>query len=270
MDLYFSGINDARTLEMAGRAGVTHILLNVCDLHLLASPRPHVIVDSPAYRKFKGKKVPDIPGYVELLAHAKALGHRFDFTITYDEFNDPKGSLRNWNHLFRQYGLQTVPVFHLHGDRSILKDYLMASEVVALGGLVPAMRERDMDSLHSVMDLCRANPNRFHFLGLNWLGALAWLMPYLRSADTSKWLDGRRYRHLIHRDEETGESLIQEFRPNEDGDLLSIANARNMQAFVKGESEPTAAELKPAAPALQPRQAQKRYTLKMNTKYRKG
>lgn len=270
MDLYFSGISDRRTLEMAEQAGVSHILLNVCDLNLLQAPRPNVIVDSPAYRKFKGKNVPDIPGFVELLARAKATGHRFNFVMTYDVFNDPKESLRNWNLLFRQYGLQTTPVWHLHGDRSILKDYMMASDTVALGGLVPAMRARDIDVLHQVMDVCRSYPKRFHILGLLWLGALAWLMPYIRSADTSKWLDGRRYRHLIRRDDETGESLIQEFRPNEDGDLLSIANARNMQAFVRGEKEPAAHDLRPSLPPIATRPAAKRYVLKRDTKYRRS
>lgn len=244
MKLYFSGIQDNRTLRWLESAGVSNILLNPQQMDRVnPSPRAGVVQDSPAYAEFKsGRAIYTVETYA---AHVKEqqrrfaeAGHKLDFAVNYDVIGDPEESIRNWARL-TGLGLKTVPVWHPAAGRRQLDAYLLCSEIVGLGGIAPAMHEKDEEVLQLVLDLCKIYPNRFHGFGFSDLKAISILKPYLWSLDTSKFLDGARRRLLIRRDS-TGERLVAEQRRDLSAEELCIRNARNMQSFVQGVPEPAA------------------------------
>jgi len=240
MRLYFSGVNDRKTYRMLAEAGVRYILVDQFDLKNVPGARPNVALDSGAYRAWKKNWTLDRDFYAETVAEA---GREFDFVVNLDVFGDEATSRDNWNYLRwerRVPGL--IPVWHwsAEADERVLEHYLLMSEVVGLGGLVPHMRDKNRDMLECIKLACRMYPRRFHVFGLNWLEALHELKDLLWSADTSKWLDGARYRHLISYSEDHRQ-LVQ----TTDGrgrEALCIENARNMEAYVSGLATPLQVE----------------------------
>lgn len=97
-----------------------------------------------------------------------------------------------------------TPVWQWHGDTGWLHELLTTCPLVAIGGLVHAMRERDSTMLTELQRLCERWPARFHVLGCNWPKALTTIFPLLHSADSSKHLDAARYGHLAFIHTKTG------------------------------------------------------------------
>jgi hypothetical protein len=67
------------------------------------------------------------------------------------------------------------------------------------------MRDKDARVLDELTELCQQYGKGLHLLGLNWLKAFQRLAPLIRSADTSKWLDGARYGHALFVNSRTGQ-----------------------------------------------------------------
>lgn len=201
MKLWFSGVKSQRERAMLETAGVELVLADQFDYKNVADWPGKVAIDSGAYRFYKKGGTLDIPAYLTFLDE---LEREVEFAIAPDVFGDHDASDANWQEVKRLVGTcppcKIIPVWHWKpGDPrlELLKAYLDESDIVAIGGLVPSMRAKDEDMLKALAALCVTYSDRFHLLGANWLRALELLSPYAASADTSKFMDGARYGHLI-------------------------------------------------------------------------
>lgn len=241
MILYFSGVAGQSEAGMLAEAGVSALLADPTDA---GNAGAHVraggafALDSGAYRAHKqGTPLPPLPEYLSL---AGSCGARW--AVAPDVFGDPDASFRAWNRArgpAAAAGVQLVPVWAWGGYREYLYRLLDAAPLVAVGGLVPAMRAKDERMLRELGEICRAHPNRLHLLGANWLRALEELAPYAASADTSKWLDGGRYGSVIFTHTRTGRLSQAPFRvlpgcADWDRRRRCVESARAMAAHLRG------------------------------------
>ncbi len=241
MKLYFSGVKSGRELTMLELAGVSHILVDQFDAWAsgVLAWDGHVALDSGAYWAFKRKKVLRVEAYRQTVL---ALGRRrkFDFIVGLDDIGDPWRSKLNWVQLADR-GVETMPVWQWTAPEKDLEFYLRRAPVVGIGGLVHLMREKDRAMLEALVHLCELHPGRFHIFGINWLSALNRLQHLAYSGDTSKWLDGARYRvaiftHSRHQHlAEAPARVLAKSMPEVaalDSAQLCVANARNMAMYV--------------------------------------
>lgn len=217
MNFYFSGIKSANEFAMLQKAGASHILVDPTDYATLPCWDGHIALDSGSYRAFKDGRCLTPEEYARTLSQFDLT--RFDWVITCDVIRDPEQTRNNWISMNRM-GLQTIPVWQWGAPVTDMQFYLEHSDLVALGGLVPLLRdkrERKMDKaarkaydaqreevLSAVEELVSSHPNRFHFLGLCWLKALNQLKPHLVSGDSSLWLEGARYAFIIFQHARSG------------------------------------------------------------------
>lgn len=176
---------------MLREAGVEHVLVDPTDLPQAERFR-HIALDSGAYRIWKKGGALDVSAYLELV---ERLAGRIDFAVAPDVVGDPEATKRNW--LQVRHCRKVVPVWQWGSPWEHLEEYLSERELVCIGGLVPLMRVKDEKMLAELEALCQEYPGRFHVLGINWLKAIERLRELVASGDTSKWLDGGRYGHLI-------------------------------------------------------------------------
>lgn len=252
MRLYFSGVASTAEAEWLHAAGVQTVLVDQFDLTkpvITYGQFKRVAVDSGAY---KALKQPRLKLSVTVDAYAGRFGEdntetaaagyyarEFDFIVNADIIGDAAASYNNWRELARR-GLVTMPVWHAwSAPLRYLRKYLDEHEgVVGIGALVQPMRAKDEVTLAELHRLADKHPGRFHAFGLNWLKAIEELKDKLASADTSKWLDGGRYGHVIFVNTKTGH-LSQAHARRHLGLLLSraernIQNARSMEVFCNG------------------------------------
>ena len=212
MELFFSGASGAQEIRMLRDAGIRRYLFDVYDYQRqLKSIRElktelgssiRLMLDSGAYREFKSR--------TQFVSHQdyKALAETsaFSFRVAKDVIGDPEQTMQNWlDHYSPARTLWSfVPVWEFGAPREHLEFYLQEAEVVGIGGLVPSMRGKDEAMLRELKRLCKKNPGRFHLFGANWLKALNHLRDSIRSADTSKFLDGGRYGHVVFKHEKNG------------------------------------------------------------------
>jgi hypothetical protein len=190
MKLYFSGVSSKAEYEMLQEAGVRDFLVDPWDIRNVRLSRNRVALDSGAYRIWKQGNRLSVSEYLALSSQGS-----WDFKVMMDVFGDHEATWQNWVNHFT--GRRYVPVWGWGAPREYLMGYLMESGLVGIGGLVPAMRAKDEAMLKELRRLCEEHPGRFHLFGCNWLKALRELRTLVHSADTSKWLDGARYGHLI-------------------------------------------------------------------------
>lgn len=234
MKLYFSGISDHSAYAMLKQAGVKNLLVDPFDYAHIPPKRSHVALDSGAYRAFKHGYNPDLERYI---AFTRSHGP-FDFAVSLDVIGDPKSSRENWERL-RQLKANNeptkfIPVFQWGGERDDLKRYLDEAPVVGIGGLVIRMRKKDDQMLDQLGELCSIYPRRFHILGINYLKAIEQLKALIQSGDTSKWLDGGRYHHLIFTNTKTGrlaQAPAKALGLSLSREELCIQSARNLEDF---------------------------------------
>lgn len=198
MRLYFSGLSGLQEVEMLREAGIDCVLVDQVDIPRAEGFR-RVALDSGAYRVWKKGGMLDVNAYLKLV---ERLADRIDFAIAPDVIGDPEATKRNW--LRVQHCRKVVPVWQWGAPREHLEEYLSERELVCIGGLVPLMRAKDERMLAELEVLCREFPGRFHILGINWLKAIERLRGLAASGDTSKWLDGGRYGHVIFVHSRTG------------------------------------------------------------------
>lgn len=208
MHLYFSGIASKQELNFLGQAQITKLLFDPCDYRKLYADitkyiklfdasynnQPQLMLDSGAYREFKGKFSIEIDEYKEL-----AESHKFNIRVAKDVIGDPAQTFDNWKNHFSpaKTSISYMPVWEYGSDDKYLKHYLDDSPIIGIGGLVPKMREKNSQMLKDLKKLCKQHPGRFHLFGCNWLKVVNHLRDFLYSGDTSKFLDGGRYGHVI-------------------------------------------------------------------------
>lgn len=207
MQYYISGISGRAELQMVENAKTTlPLLVDPTDLkHALNWPGS-VTLDSGAYRHFKKGTTIDINHYLDA-AHSRV----FDFVVSPDVIGNPKESYENWL-VVKDLKLHIMPVWEWEADKSYLHRYLDHAPIVGIGGLVSTMRMKNQGPERKIKDrmlkelkqLCQQFPNRFHIFGLNWLWAIESLQDFIASGDSSKWLDGARYAHIIFTNTKTG------------------------------------------------------------------
>jgi hypothetical protein len=234
MKLYFSGISDDSAYRMLKQAGGKHLLVDPSDYAHIPAKRPHVALDSGAYRAFNRGYRLDPEKYLVF-----ALGHGpFDFTVSPDVIGNPRASRENWERLRRltpKHELtRFMPVFQWGGNRRDLERYLDEAPVVGIGGLVMMMRAKDEEMLDQLGELCSIYPRRFHIFGINFLKAIEQLKDLIISGDTSKWLDGGRYHHLIFTNIKTGrlsQAPAKALGLTLSREELCIQSAQNLEDF---------------------------------------
>lgn len=202
MRLYFSGIAGSAEASWLHAAGVTDVLVDPYDLAWVGG-FPNVALDSGAYRKFAhaqaaaaGKKTKGAPRW---LSEAEwlhlATSGQFAFAIQDDVIGDPVATAANWE---RRAGLPgLVPVWGWGEDLGRLAQLYRENTLVAVGGLAKRMHDRDEDMLRELEGVATLYGDRLHILGINWPKAIVRLRGLVASGDTSKFLDGGRYGHLI-------------------------------------------------------------------------
>lgn len=200
MKLYFSGIASVQERQVLEAAGVSQVLVDPEDFWVVEDWAGQRILDSGAYRALKTTGLPpDV-----MLLHQLDRAYRFDYVVGPDVIGDPHATKVNWIRFWPSANNTVIPTWHWGEPGGFLQDYLLYAPVVGIGGLVPLMRAKDEKMLAELVPLCRAHPGRFHIFGLNWLKAIQQLKPYAFSADTSKFIDGARYGHIIFVHTKTG------------------------------------------------------------------
>ena len=235
MLMYFSGIASPQEANMLHQAKVSHVLGDLWDYENFVM-FPHRAVDSGAYRLHKQGKSVSVDDYADRI---RRLSGEHDFIISADVFGNPDQSMVNFKAL-KSMILPVTPVWQWGGNRADLDYYFKYSPLVCIGGLVPAMRAKDKDTLKMLIEMVgewREFACYFHVLGLNWLKAIEELKPILQSFDTSKWLDGARYGHVIFTNTRTGHlsqapaRSIKEYQHLDRAERC-ILSARNLADFV--------------------------------------
>jgi len=263
---YFSGVAGADELSMLQEAGVSRIMVDQFDYHLVDWSRTDIdfwqggiALDCGAYRicKSGGKLSLDFDDYMELATTADD-GH-LDFVVSPDVIDNPHQTRVNWLRTLAWLdsnldgGLPEtqplfVPTWHWGSDRGLLDLYLAESWLVGIGGLVPLMREKDEAMLAELTALCEREMGRLHIFGCNWCRAIEQLAGLAASMDSSKWLDGARYGSIIFKHTRDGHlhaapaRYIPEYK-DLDRRGRCVAGARNIELFIHektGLSQPTA------------------------------
>lgn len=239
MTLYFSGISSRVEASYLRSAGVEYALVDPKDVVNVfdndVSWFPHTALDSGAYRAFRRDQQVDVNSYLGLTSYYRP---HMDFMVMPDIIDQPAQTFLRWQSL-KAAGLadRFVPVWAWGYDLSMLDAYLQDAPLVAIGGLVPLMRAKNEATLNELRAMCMATPGRFHLLGLNWLRAIEELCTLAASFDTSKWLDGGRYGHVIFTNTRTGRLSAAPARHIPQYASMTRAercvnNAREMAAYV--------------------------------------
>lgn len=238
MKMYFSGLQGKAEIAMVRAAGIRYALMDQFQYAKNGDPGfPHLVLDSGAYRVFKKGGKLDIPRYLDT-----AASRTWDFVVCPDVIGDAEASLANWE-LSRLTYPEITPVWHWGSDLQILRHYLDHSALVCIGALVNLMRAKDEAMLSELAELCRNNPGRFHILGINWLRAIRILKDDIASGDSSKFLDGGRYRSIIFIHTKTGclqqcpQKILPEYAQM-GREELCIESARNMMLYCQENSPP--------------------------------
>lgn len=229
MKLYFSGVSGKAEYDMLLEAGVDKILVDPADLVNVNGFKGSLALDSGAYRAFKQGKPIDMAAYINF-----AKKSPYDFRVMVDVIGDPFKTHQNWIKTFKREGL-FIPVWQWGASSSYLIEYFKDSPIVGVGGLVQLMRDKDENMLKQLKSICTLYPGRLHIFGINWLKAIEELKSLVYSGDTSKFLDGGRYGHLIFKNTKTGhlsQAPTRALGLNLDRRQRIVESARNMRLFV--------------------------------------
>lgn len=199
MKFFFSGISSAAEVALLQAAGAKHILVDPRQAPLVLGWAGVVKVkDSGAYAAF-ARGTP-MPTWADYLADAAS----YAWVVAPDVIGDEAATVAAWERV-RGSAPNLVPVWHWGSSEATLAGYLADDPpVVCIGGLVPFLRSRRGEALSPeqrkawnaeraatltrLAPICRANPGRFHLLGLCWVKAIVELAPHITSADSSLWL----------------------------------------------------------------------------------
>lgn len=263
MKFFFSGIDSVKTYALLEKAGVRFVLVDQFDVGNVPRCRAGTMLDSGAYRAWKNGWTLSLGFYAEITREFSP----FDQITTLDVFGNNQATYENWMRLRCDHNLVAMPVWFFSDnaeDEKLLHKYMLWSNTVGIGGLVPKMRAKDQEMLQNLDYLCSLYPKRFHIFGLNWLHAIKVLKHKIFSADSSKWLDGARYRHLIYFDSSLNE-LVQT-KSSLSREEICILNAMNIEAYILGLPGPLPEEQRPK---WSERAKTRRYVINRNRKFQR-
>jgi hypothetical protein len=231
VDFYFSGVSGASEYGMLAAAGVRHLLVDQFDLpNVPCGPRARVALDSGAYRAMKKRLHLRVDDYIRLIRNSGP----FDFVVSLDRVGDPASSRHNWEAM-RRARVEALPVWQWGAEPDELRAYLDEAQIVGIGGIATLMRNKDARMLDELTAICESFPDRLHIFGMNWLRAIEQLKNKVFSADSSKWLDGARYSHVIFINTRTGhlsQAPAKALGLTLDRSERCISSARNLEEFV--------------------------------------
>lgn len=234
MKLYFSGIASPKEAEILRTVGVRDCLTDPEDwrnMMDITESLSRCALDSGAYRAFKAGAPLDVDAWMKRLRMMSLNGWtdsyrkrdpRLDFVTMPDVLGDHEATWARWNALadnrlaYLDDGVlwfdKVIPVWQWGAPREHLESMIRWAKsgqeavdeygfdfscMVAVGGCVPWMREKDTKALAELVEICQEHGKWIHVLGLNWIEAVQQLDPLVRSCDTSKWIDGARYGDVI-------------------------------------------------------------------------
>jgi hypothetical protein len=231
MKFYFSGVSGTSEYRMLDEAKVRHVLVDQFDLPNVPRGREGVALDSGAYRAGKKNLRLNVDDYIRVIRDSGP----FDFIVSLDVIGDPASSRDNWEAMKRA-GVRALPVWQWGAaPEDELKAYLDEAQVVGIGGLATSMRNKDARMLDELTAICESFPDRLHIFGMNWLRAIELLKDKVYSADSSKWLDGARYSHVIFTNTRTGhlsQAPAKALNLTLDRSERCILSARNLEEYI--------------------------------------
>ena len=202
--IYFAGVDRPSFLSELWRCGAKRILISYADYRLsfatfakhLESYHFSILLDSGAYSAFtRGIKL-DVTEYAKFL---KEYGHYFEGYFNLDVIGDFDRTWDNQDYLESQ-GLLPIPVFHYGEPTEILRFMAQKYKRIGIGGMVPQSNS-DLNKWLPTVFYDKAGAERypgikFHALGLTTRYLLE-KFPW-DSADSTKWLIGRKFGHTLY------------------------------------------------------------------------
>lgn len=203
MKYYHSGLNQRDHIQALDRAGVRGMV----NASTIIEPAVHeaaresnmqLVLDSGAFQGLS-----DVTVYARVLDWLGTHGGLdiFNWYASLDVIGDQKRSNANLDEL-RSHGFDPLPVYQVDSaDWELLHAMGTEEDLIGIGGLVPhAMRSRAnvMGLLNQVDDVLGGTSARVHVFGIGSPVVLEWLRwhPWCASADSQKWLQGKRARAL--------------------------------------------------------------------------
>lgn len=222
MKIYFAGVDRPSFLGELQRCGAKRILISYADYRKsfptfakhLAEYNFSVLLDSGAYSAYtRGIKL-DVAEYAKFL---KTWGSEFEGYFGLDIIGDFDKTWDNQDYLEDQ-GLRPIPVFHYGEPAEILRFMTKQYKRIGIGGMVPqsnATLDKWLPTVFYNKDgQEKYSGIKFHALGL----ATTYLLekyPW-NSADSTKWLIGRKFGHTLHEHQGRGrdDSIIDKTQHN--------------------------------------------------------
>lgn len=222
MKFYFSGVRSNREAGLLLSAGISDVLVDPASfVNLDPDLFSSMVLDSGAYAAFKAGRILGTAEYATTLG--KLPIERFNWITSNDVIGNPDLTKVHWQQL-TALGFAAIPVWQYGSSQDDLHFYLEHSPIVGLGGLVPHLRDRRDERLDAaakkawnkcrektlgeLLQIVTTYPKRFHLFGLCWVKAFNVLSPYLLSADSSLWLNGRKYGLVIFINQRSGKLAL--------------------------------------------------------------
>lgn len=164
------------------------------------NPQPEVFSDSGAFSAFtKGQPISAEQYGYWLIKWRKY----FQVMANLDVIGDPESTLVNQG-ILESMGLPVLPVFHTGDDFKYLEQYLEQYQYIALGGMVPYLRNAESRLMAWLVKCFKLAEGKAVFHGF---GCTSWLclkaFPWY-SVDSSSWGQGFRYGQVPLFDERRG------------------------------------------------------------------
>ncbi len=244
----FSGIASRKEYELLEEAGVTHCLADQFDLANVPEGRPNLTLDCGAYKLSKKGRTVEVKPYIKV-----ADSRDFFLRMAPDVLGDPDATRRNWKAV-RRCGVPFVPVYQWGAPRDHLLYYLDEAPIVAVGGLVSIMHEKETKEqqkarermLKELAGICAEFSQRIHVLGCSWLKAADRIKEHAFSYDSAKWISSAGKGRIIFPNvskarpflalapqkviKENGASIYADL----DREGRAILNARNIEEYFLG------------------------------------
>ena len=166
-------------------------------------PYPEVFLDSGAFSAFSQGASVDIKSYCAYIYRFKSL---LTVYSNLDVIGDAKGTYDN-QRILEQEGLHPLPVFHVGEEWEYLEEYTERYPYIALGGMVPYLRDHKYNLMPWLAKCFRVAKGRavYHGFGCtSWqlISSLPW-----HSVDSSTWSRGIRYGEISIFDKNQGKFI---------------------------------------------------------------
>ena len=179
--------------------------INLADIlaEHFAKPYPEVFLDSGAFSAFSQGTDIDIKSYC---AYIHQFKHLLSVYANLDVIGNAQGTYNNQQIMERE-GLQPLPVFHVGEDWRYLDEYANSYSYIALGGMVPYLKDHKYNLMPWLVKCFRIAKDRSVYHGF---GCTSWKLvsslPW-HSVDSSTWSRGIRYGEISIFDRNKGKFI---------------------------------------------------------------